>query len=109
MENLTPALKNTIPISLFNKGLAGKIFKSVKEDGSKIVMKNNAPECILLSPETYMEITEKLENAELLALVLDRIEHGALQNTRDWDEVMKELNITPKDLEDIDDSEVEFE
>lgn len=41
MENLVPALRNTIPISLFNKGMAGKIFKSVKENGSKVVMKNN--------------------------------------------------------------------
>lgn len=109
MENLTPALKNMIPISLFNKGMAGKIFKSVKEDGSKIVMKNNMPECVLLSPESYLKMTEKLENAELLALVLHRIENGALQNTRDFDEVMKDLKISSEDLDDIDDSEVEFE
>ena len=51
MENLVPALRNTIPISLFNKGMAGKIFKSVKENGSKVVMKNNVPECVLMSPE----------------------------------------------------------
>lgn len=109
MEKLALALKNTIPISLFHKGMAGKIFKSVKESGSKIVMKNNVPECVLLSPESYLEMTEKLENAELLALAMQRIENGAFSQTKDWDEVRKELGISSEDLADVDDAEVEFE
>lgn len=98
MENLVPALRNTIPISLFNKGMAGKIFKSVKENGSKVVMKNNVPECVLMSPESYLAMTEKLENAELLALALHRIENGAFSQTKDWDEVRKNLGSHPKIL-----------
>ena len=86
MENLVPALRNTIPISLFNKGMAGKIFKSVKENGSKVVMKNNVPECVLMSPE-----------------------NGAFSQTKDWDEVRKELGISSEDIADVDDAEVEFE
>lgn len=109
MENLVPALRNTIPISLFNKGMAEKIFKSVKENGSKVVMKNNVPECVLMSPESYLAMTEKLENAELLALALHRIENGAFSQTKDWDEVRKELGISSEDLADVDDAEVEFE
>lgn len=109
MEKLALALKNTIPISLFHKGMAGKIFKSVKESGSKIVMKNNVPECVLLSPESYLEMTEKLENAELLALAMQRIENGAFKDTRDFDEVMKEVHIASEALNNIDESEVEFE
>ena len=104
MENLVPALRNTIPISLFNKGMAGKIFKSVKENGSKVVMKNNVPECVLMSPESYLAMTEKLENAELLALALHRIENGAFSQTKDWDEVRKELGISSEDLADVDDA-----
>ena len=98
MENLAPALKNTIPISLFNKGMAGKIFKSVKENGSKVVMKNNVPECVLMSPESYLAMTEKLENAELLALALHRIENGAFSQTKDWGEDEKNLGSHPKIL-----------
>ena len=101
MENLVPALRNTIPISLFNKGMAGKIFKSVKENGSKVVMKNNVPECVLMSPESYLAMTEKL--------ALHRIENGAFSQTKDWDEVRKELGISSEDLADVDDAEVEFE
>lgn len=66
MENLVPALRNTIPISLFNKGMAGKIFKSVKENGSKVVMKNNVPECVLMSPESYLAMTENWKTLNCL-------------------------------------------
>lgn len=98
MENLAPALKNTIPISLFNKGMAGKIFKSVKENGSKVVMKNNVPECVLMSPESYLAMTEKLENAELLALALHRIENGAFRRPKTGMKYEKNLGSHPKIL-----------
>ena len=52
---------------------------------------------------------EKLENAELLALALHRIENGAFSQTKDWGEVRKELGISSEDLADVDDAEVEFE
>ena len=54
-------------------------------------------------------MTEKLENAELLALALHRIENGAFSQTQDWGEVRKELGISSEDLADVDDAEVEFE
>lgn len=54
-------------------------------------------------------MTEKLENAELLALALHRIENGAFSQTKDWDEVRKELGISSEDIADVDDAEVEFE
>lgn len=52
-------LGNTIPISLFNKGQAWKIFEEVKQCGMKVVTKNNTAECILLSPEEYIRLLEK--------------------------------------------------
>ena len=54
MADVTSAIRNTVPITLFNRGLAGKIFEEVKQQGSKVVMKNNTPECVLLSPEEYL-------------------------------------------------------
>ena len=54
MVNIASAIRNTVPISLFNRGLAGKIFNEVKQSGAKVVMKNNAAECVLLSPEEYV-------------------------------------------------------
>lgn len=39
MANITSAIKDTISISMFNRGLAGKIFEEVKQSGAKVVMK----------------------------------------------------------------------
>ena len=50
MESIVNAITKTIPISMFNRGLAGKIFSDVKTNGPKVVMKNNAAEVVLISP-----------------------------------------------------------
>ena len=42
IRNIANLLKSTVSISLFNKGLAGKIFDDVKKNGTKIVIKNIA-------------------------------------------------------------------
>ena len=45
MASVMSAITNTVPITQFNRGLAGKIFEDVKQCGAKVVMKNNAAEC----------------------------------------------------------------
>lgn len=62
MYNVMPIIKDTVSITHFNKGKAGKIFREVNETGAKAVMKNNVPECVLMSPkEPMMRCTEKPE------------------------------------------------
>ena len=51
MASVMSAIKNTVPISQFNRGLSGKIFEDVKQSGSKVVRKNNVAECVLMSPQ----------------------------------------------------------
>ena len=41
-------MKTIVPITRFNKGEANKIFDEVETSGTKIVMKNNKPACVLL-------------------------------------------------------------
>lgn len=41
MASVMSAITNTVPITQFNRGLAGKIFEDVKQCGAKVVMKNN--------------------------------------------------------------------
>ena len=67
MPNMTSAIQDTVSISLFNRGYAGKIFEEVKKTGAKVVMKNNAAECVLLSPDEYLRIMDELNDARLLA------------------------------------------
>ena len=47
-------LPDLIPISMFNKGHAGKIFKDVKANNEvKLVVKNNEVEAVIISLDQY--------------------------------------------------------
>ncbi len=70
MNVVRTILESTVPISQFNRGLAGKIFDEVKKYGAKIVMKNNEPECVLLSPEDYIALIDQVNDAKLLLLAM---------------------------------------
>ena len=105
--DITSAIKNTISISLFNRGLAGKVFEEVKKTGAKVVMKNNAPECVLISPEEYIRLMDEVNDARLLTIAAERMQNFKRENLVDGEEVFRKLGITDEDLEDFD--EVEFE
>ncbi|MBQ6029593.1 MAG: type II toxin-antitoxin system prevent-host-death family antitoxin [Treponema sp.] len=42
-----------VPISMLNKGGAGRVIEEVKRDGVRVIVKNNAPECVMISVEEY--------------------------------------------------------
>lgn len=75
MNSVVSAITNTIPISMFNKGFAGKIFDEVKACGAKVVMKNNTAECVLLSPEEYIRLMDEVNDARLLTVATERFAH----------------------------------
>lgn len=91
-----------VPISRFNKGEAGKIFSEVQESGIKVVLKNNTPSCILLSPEAYEEIKETLEDCRLLLEAEERMKRATDDDYLSEDEAMKALEICEEDLEGTD-------
>ena len=107
MANIVSAIRDTISISLFNRGLAGKIFEEVKQTGAKVVMKNNTAECVLLSPEEYIRLIDEVNDARLLTIANSRMAHFSPENAVSADELYKELGITKDDLDYI--GEVEFE
>ncbi|MCH5187716.1 MAG: type II toxin-antitoxin system Phd/YefM family antitoxin [Oscillospiraceae bacterium] len=95
------AITHTVPISMFNRGLAGKIFDEVKASGVKVVMKNNTAECVLLSPEEYTRIMEELENAALFREAEERmsaLDRGKLISMEDID---REFGFTEEDISDL--------
>lgn len=107
MENVAGIVRNTVPISMFNRGMAGKLFKMVKETGPKVVMKNNLPECVLLSPEEYVKMIDEIEDMKLQLLVEERIKDGLGENLISMEDMMKEFNISQEKLDSM--PEVEFE
>ena len=107
MVNIASAIKNTIPISQFNRGLAGKIFEEVKQCGAKVVMKNNVAECVLISPDEYIRLIDEVNDARLLTIATERMEKYNSFDAINAEDLYKELEITKEDLSAV--GEVEFE
>lgn len=107
MADISSALRSTIPISLFNRGMAGKVFEDVRRQGAKVVMKNNSPECVLLSPEEYLRLIDEVNDAKLAALAAQRMQGFDPANAIPADEVYRQNGITKAALDRMD--EVEFE
>ena len=107
MQNMVYALENMIPISLFNRGQAGKIFSEVKKGISKVVIKNNEPEAVLLSPQEYKRLMDMAEDYELIQLTLERLEQEDFSRTISGKDMMSELGITQEEIDAMED--VEFE
>lgn len=107
MKSVVSAIRNTVPITQFNRGLAGQIFADVKAHGPKVVMKNNVAECVLLSPDEYVRLMDELEDAELLALAEERLARYDPATLISHEEMWKHLGITEEDMAEV--GEVEFE
>ena len=107
MANIASAIRDTISISLFNRGLAGKIFEEVKQSGAKVVMKNNAAECVLLAPDEYVRLVDEVNDARLLAMATARMADYDANTTISREELYKDLGISKEDLDNF--GEVEFE
>ena len=108
MADISSALRSTIPISLFNRGMAGKVFEDVRRQGAKVVMKNNSPECVLLSPEEYLRLIDEVNDAKLAALAAQRMQGFDPANAIPAEEeVYRQNGITKAALDSMD--EVEFE
>lgn len=107
MASVVSAITNTVPITQFNRGLAGKIFEDVKRSGAKVVMKNNAAECVLLSPEEYVRLMDEVNDARLLAVATERMAHYDPSTLISEDEMNRRLGITAADLADFDEVDIE--
>ncbi len=102
MANIIGAIQNTVPISLFNRGQAGKIFEEVRRVGAKVVMKNNTAECVLLSPEEYVSLIDEVNDARLLTIASERMADFNPDTLVSQDEVDREFGFTAEELDGID-------
>lgn len=104
---ISDMLNAIVPISRFNKGEANKIFDEVNKNGYKIVVKNNKPTCVLITPERYREVEEIIENYNLLIEAEKRMENAKDDDFISSDEVLLNLGITKEELNNIDDVEID--
>jgi len=101
-NSISGVMNALVPISRFNRGEANKIFEEVRETGYKIVLKNNAPACVLLTPEAYDQMLETIENYRLLIEAEHRMANIKTGDFVPADVAMKELGIDEVDLNTVD-------
>lgn len=107
MAITTNLLQSLIPISQFNKGQAAKIFDRLHSEKELIVLKNNQPSAIILSPEEYTRLTEIEEDYFLLLEANKRMEDNGNKDTISFDSVMRNLSISEDELLDTEDVDIE--
>lgn len=103
MAMATELLQSLIPISQFNKGQASKIFDRLHSEKELIVLKNNQPSAIILSPEEYTRLTEIEEDYYLLLEANKRLEENGDKKTVSFHSVMSNLEISEEELFDTED------
>lgn len=99
--------QSLIPISQFNKGQAAKIFDRLHTEKELIVLKNNQPSAVILSPEEYSRLTEIEEDYVLLVEATNRITDNSSSPAVSMDAVMTNLNINEDDISGLEDVEIE--
>jgi len=95
-----------VPITRFNRGEAGKIFDEVRESGYKIVVKNNTPTCVLLTPERYEKMMEMIIDQYLYELAEEREKNGT-SKTYTFVEILEKDGLTFDELDAMEDVELE--
>lgn len=95
---LSNMLNSIVPISRFNKGEANKIFDEVSKSGYKIVVKNNKPTCVLITPEAYQEMMETIENYKLSMEADRRMKNATENDFISSEDVLIDLGITKDQL-----------
>ena len=90
-------LDSLVPITQFNRGQASRIFDRLHNENQLIVLKNNQPAAIILSPSEFQRLSEIEEDYTLLLEATRRLKEDS-SSTSSREEVMSELNISEADL-----------
>lgn len=100
-------LNSLVSVTQFNKGQASKIFDRLRTERQLVVLKNNAPSAVILSPEEYERLSDIEEDYRLLLLAQNRIAEGGLEYTVPLQDVMADLGISNKEMEEAEDLDIE--
>ncbi len=104
-----------VSISDFSQGKAGKIFLDVIENNREyLVLKNNQPTAVIISPKEYREVLEKAAKLDRLLESIENIrllqiaESRKNANTVSFESLVAEEGFSMEELEGLAES-VEFE
>jgi antitoxin StbD len=94
-------------ITQFNKGQAAKIFYHLKTERRIVVLKNNAPFAIILSPDEYLRLLEIEEENILSNLAEQRLADYNPGDEISFDETLIQLGLTHEDIDHAKELEIE--
>ncbi len=100
-------LDSFIPVSRFNKGEAGRIFLQLHTQKIQIVVKNNMPIAVMLSPEEYTRLVEEKEDSILLAEATNRVAHSRKNDYIPESNFITSIGLTEEDIANAEDVEIE--
>ena len=107
MDHTANILKSLVPITQFNRGQASRIFDRLRTERQLVVLKNNQPAAVILSPEEYTRLTEAEEDYQLFLLARERLAGDNLKNAISEQDVLSGLGITEEEIAQAEDVELE--
>ena len=99
-------LNSLIPITQFNRGQASRIFDRLRAESQLVVLKNNQPAAVILSPEEYNRLCEMETDYALLLEAVRRLSANTAP-LASMEDVMKELGVTQEEIDAAEDVEIE--
>ena len=107
MELTANFLSRLIPITQFNRGQASRIFDRLHSEPELIVLKNNQPSAVILSPEEFSRLSEIEENYKLLTEATRRLEANEQSTAIPESDILKHFGITDADLDEVENLDIE--
>lgn len=97
--------KNMVSVTELNKGNASKIIDEMKKTGYKVILKNNSPEAVLITPDQFEELISLREEVLDMSLgieALKRLNSYNSQESISHEDILKEFGISREELDAID-------
>ncbi len=106
MAHTADILNSLVPITQFNRGQASRIFDRLHTESQLVVLKNNQPAAIILSPAEFSRLSEIEEDYALLLEATERLANNTAPTTS-MEDVLKELGISEAELASVKDVVIE--
>ena len=97
MAYTAEVLNSLVPITQFNRGQASRIFDRLHTENQLVVLKNNQPAAVILSPAEFSRLSEIEEDYMLLLEATERLAKGSAATP--LNDVMKELGISQEEID----------
>ncbi len=106
MANAADFLNSLVPITQFNRGQASRIFDRLHTESHLVVLKNNQPAAVILSPAEFSRLSEIEEDYMLLLEASERLSNNTEPATA-MEDVLIELGISNEEIAEAEDVVIE--